>query len=426
MLNTSFSPWPSYTEEEADAVRQVLASNKTNYRIGGVGRLFEREFASFCGTDHAVALANGTVALDLALRAVGIGPGDEVVVTPRTFFASVSSVVNAGAIPVFADVDLDSQNITPVSVQAVLTPRTRAIICVHLAGWPCDMDGMLALARDFDLAVIEDCAQAHGARYRDQAVGSLGDVGAWSFCQDKIITTGGEGGMVTTSDPDRWRRMWAYKDHGKDYEAVHNHVFPPGFRWEHEFFGTNGRLTEMQSAIGRVQLRRIPEWHARRLQIANTIWLTAMELPGLRVPRLPPHIEHAAYKCYVFVSPEELAPGWDRDRVMAEINALGVPCYSGSCPEVYLEKAFESTGYQPPKRLPNAKELGETSLMFLCHPTLTNDEVAKTCDVLETVMQRAVTRQKFRGTNLITEPCSCPWRTVKPLEVSLRLPCNLW
>lgn len=389
MLNTPFSPWPSYTEEEAEAVRKVLSSNKTNYWVGEVGRQFELEFAEFCGLEHAVAVANGSVALDLALRALGIGPGDEVVVTPRTFFASVSCIVNAGAVPVFADVDRDSQTITPESVQAVLSPRTRAILCVHLAGWPCEMDGMLALARNFNLALIEDCAQAHGARYRGQPVGSFGDISAWSFCQDKIITTGGEGGMVTTGDAELWKSMWAYKDHGKDYDAVNDRRSQPGFRWLHAEFGTNWRLTEMQSAIGRIQLARMPQWHARRLQIANTIWQTAAALPGLRVPKLPEHIEHAAYKCYVFVRPEELAAGWDRNRIMAEINELGVPCYSGSCPEVYREKAFVGSGYEPVNRLPNAKELGETSLLFLCHPTLKHDEVAKTCEALETVMRRA-------------------------------------
>jgi dTDP-4-amino-4,6-dideoxygalactose transaminase len=394
MLNTSFSPWPSYTEEEAEAVRAVLSSNKANYWVGEEGRRFEREFADFCAMKHAVAVANGTVALDLALRALGIGPGDEVVVTPRTFFASVSCIVNAGAFPVFADVDRDSQNITPESVAAVMTPKTRAVLCVHLAGWPCEMDGMRALARDFDLALIEDCAQAHGARYRGQSVGSFGDIGTWSFCQDKIITTGGEGGMVTTNDAELWKLMWEYKDHGKDYDAVNDPRFQPGFRWLHAGFGTNWRLTEMQSAIGRVQLARMPQWHARRLQIANTIWLTAAEVPGVRVPRIPVHIEHAAYKCYVFVRPEELAAGWDRNRIMAETNALGVPCYSGSCPEVYREKAFQGSGYEPADRLPNARELGDTSLLFLCHPTLTNDEVAKTCDVLETVMRRALARTR--------------------------------
>lgn len=390
MLDSGFAPWPSFSDEEVEAVRRVLQSNRVNYWTGDQGRAFEVEFAAYAGTRHAVALANGTVAIDLALKALGIVPGDEVVVTPRTFLASVSCIVNAGAVPVFADVDLDSQNITPESVEAQLTPRTRAILCVHLAGWPCEMDGMLALAKEHDLAIIEDCAQAHGARYRGRAVGSFGDIGAWSFCQDKIMTTGGEGGMVTTNDPDLWSTMWSYKDHGKSYEAVHGREHPPGFRWLHESFGTNGRMTEMQSAIGRIQLSRMPDWHRRRLEIANTIWTAAAAIPGLRVPERPAHIEHAAYKCYVFVRQEMLATGWDRDRIMAEIQSLGVPCFSGSCSEVYLEKAFDGTGYRPPARLPNAYELGETSLMFLCHPTLSDEQITKTREAIAAVMRRAV------------------------------------
>jgi dTDP-4-amino-4,6-dideoxygalactose transaminase len=391
MLKTSFAPWPCFTEEETDAVRQVLESNRVSYWTGEQGRDFETEFAAFAKTRHAVALANGTVALDVALHALGIRDGDEVVVTPRTFLASASSIINAGAVPVFADVDLDSQNITPASIEAVLTSRTRAILCVHLAGWPCEMDGIMALAERHELSVIEDCAQAHGALYRDRPVGSFGDIGAWSFCQDKIMTTGGEGGMVTTNDPELWSRMWSYKDHGKSYEAVYEREHPPGFRWLHESFGTNWRMTEIQAAIGRIQLKRMPDWHLRRLEISNAIWDTAKLLPGLRVPELPKHIEHAAYKCYAFVRPDALAADWSRDRIQAEINALGVPCYAGSCSEVYMEKAFEETSYRPSVRLANARELGETSLMFLCHPTLTDDHVAKICEALSAIMRRAVT-----------------------------------
>jgi dTDP-4-amino-4,6-dideoxygalactose transaminase len=360
-----------------------------NYWTGGEGREFEKEFASFASTRYAIALANGTLALDVALVALGLGSGDEVIVTPRTFIASVSSIVNAGAAPVFADVDLDSQNITSATIEAVLTPRTRAILCVHLAGWPCEMDGILALAERHELAVVEDCAQAHGALYRNQPVGSFGDVGAWSFCQDKIMTTGGEGGMVTCNDPELWSQMWSYKDHGKSYEAVYEREHPPGFRWLHESFGTNWRMLEMQAAIGRIQLKRMPDWHRRRIEIANTIWSAATRLPALRVPAVPEHIDHAAYKCYVFVRPDALAPGWSRDRIQAEINALGVPCYAGSCSEVYLEKAFEETSYRPLERLANARELGETSLVFLCHPTLSDDHVAKTCETIDGVMRKA-------------------------------------
>lgn len=389
MIDTPFSPWPAYSREEADAVHSVLLSNRVNYWTGEQCRRFEEEFAAWAGTTHAVCLANGTVALDLALKALEIGTGDEVIVTPRTFLASASSIVNAGAKPIFADVDRDCQNITAETARRVMTPRTKAILCVHLAGWPCEMDGIMSLADEFGLKVIEDCAQAHGARYKERPVGSIGHIGAWSFCQDKIMTTGGEGGMVTTNDRALWSKMWSFKDHGKSWEAIYERTHAPGFRWLHEHFGTNWRMTEMQAAIGRIQLRRMDDWHAERSRNAHAIWDAIRTLPGLRVPAVPAYIDHAAYKCYAFVEPEQLSAGWSRDRILREINALGVPCYTGSCSEVYLEKAFDGTGYRPEQPLPVARELGETSLMFLVHPGIGPAEIQLTCNAIERVMRAA-------------------------------------
>jgi dTDP-4-amino-4,6-dideoxygalactose transaminase len=386
MLNTPFPTWPSFTNEEANAVQQVLLSNKVNYWTGTECREFEKEFATWCGTTYAVALSNGTLALDVALKAMGIGPGDEVVVTPRTFIASVSCVVSAGAIPVFADVEANSGNISAGTIAKVLTPRTKAVICVHLAGWPCDMDPIMALAETHGFKVIEDCAQAHGTRYKNRSVGSIGHFGAWSFCQDKIMTTGGEGGMVTTNDEALWRAMWSFKDHGKSFEAVYERQHPPGFRWLHESFGTNWRMLEMQAAIGRIQLRRMAEWSAKRAANAHAIWAACRPHAVVRVPELPEGSVHSHYKCYVYVRPERLAPGWNRDRIIEAIIAKGVPCYQGSCPEVYLEKAFDNTGWRPANRLPVARDLGETSLMFLVHPTLTEREIEKTCAVIGQVL----------------------------------------
>ncbi|QEZ44081.1 DegT/DnrJ/EryC1/StrS family aminotransferase [Cupriavidus oxalaticus] len=389
MLDTSFSPWPSFTDEEADAVRQLLLSNRVNYWTGSQCREFEREFATWCGVPHAVTLANGTLALDVALKALGIGAGDEVVVTPRTFLASISCVVNAGATPVFADVDPESGNLSAATIACVLTPRTRAVICVHLGGLPCEMDPIMALARRHGLKVIEDCAQAHGARYRGRPVGSIGDVGCWSFCQDKIMTTGGEGGMATTSDRELWLRMWSYKDHGKSWSAVYERQHPPGFRWLHDNFGTNWRMLEMQAVIGRIQLTRMADWSRRRAQHAGALAMALGACEALHVPLPPAHVEHAWYKFYAFVRPERLAPEWNRDRIMAEVNAAGVPCYAGGCAECYLEKAFDGTGWRPATRLAAAQRLGETSLMLLVHPTLTDAEIARTAQVVSDVVRRA-------------------------------------
>jgi dTDP-4-amino-4,6-dideoxygalactose transaminase len=389
MLNTPFSPWPSFTSEEIEAVSAVLSSNRVNYWTGDRCREFERRFAEWVGTSHAVALMNGTVALDVALKALGIGPGDEVITTSRTFLASASCIVTAGAIPVFADVDADSQNITAETIAAVLTPRTKAVICVHLGGMPCDMDPIMALAAEHGLKVIEDCAQAHGARYRGRSVGSIGHIGAWSFCQDKIMTTGGEGGMVTTNDHALWSFMWSYKDHGKSWEAVYERSHPPGPRLVHDTFGTNWRMIEMQAVIGLIQLERMTEWTARRTQIARALVNACAPHQALRLPSTPHHIIHAWYRFYAFVRLDALSPGWTRDRIVEAIAAEGVPCFHGSASEVYLEQAFDGTGWRPRERLPVARELGETSLAFLVHPTLTDDEVEKTCEAIRHVIGQA-------------------------------------
>jgi dTDP-4-amino-4,6-dideoxygalactose transaminase len=390
MLNSSVAPWPSFSEEEIEAVAAVLRSGRVNYWTGDECRAFEREFAAFAGTAHAVSLANGTLALDLALAALEIGPGDEVVVTPRTFIASISCVINAGATPVFADVDRDSGNISPATIAPVLSERTKAVIPVHLAGWPCDMVGILALCEPRCIAVIEDCAQAHGARINGRSVGSFGAVGAWSFCQDKIITTGGEGGMVTTDDEGLWRKMWSFKDHGKDWDAKYNRQHPPGFQWLHESFGTNWRMLEVQAVIGRIQLRRLGEWTARRAAIAASYARAlAPFASAVRVPLPAADLTHAWYRFYGYVRPEGLKPGWDRDRIVAEVIARGVPLLHGSCSEAYLEKAFDGTGWRPAQRLPGALELGESSLMFLTHPTLSDDDVARICAAVAEVLELA-------------------------------------
>ncbi len=389
MLNTPFSPWPSFTQEEADAVSRVLLSNKVNYWTGSECREFEKEFAAWVGCDHAVALSNGTLALDVALKALAIGEGDEVITTPRTFLASASSIVTAGANPVFADVDLNSQAITAASIEAVLTPKTKAVIVVHLAGMPAEMDAIMALSEKHGFYVIEDCAQAHGAKYKDRSVGTIGHIGAWSFCQDKIMTTGGEGGMVTTNDKDLWSKMWSYKDHGKNYDAIYNRQHPPGFRWLHDSFGTNWRMTELQAVVGRIQLTRMSEWTAKRQANAAQIDEAVADLNIVRRVQVPEHSQHAEYKHYLFVEPKHLAEGWTRDRIVETIVERGVPAYQGSCSEVYLEKAFDNTPWRPEKRLPNAVQLGETSLMFLVHPTLSSEEVAKTCGVIREVLLEA-------------------------------------
>jgi dTDP-4-amino-4,6-dideoxygalactose transaminase len=392
MNTASFPSWPHFAADEIAAVQAVLQSGCVNYWTGTECRDFEGECAGEVGTSHAIALANGTAALELALRAYEIGPGDEVVTSPRTFIASASCVVMCGARPIFADVDSESQNITAESVARVLTPRTRAIIAVHLAGWPCDMDAIMSLAAEKRLIVIEDCAQSIGARYRGRPVGGIGHAGTFSFCQDKIITTGGEGGMLTTNDESAWSRAWSFKDHGKSFEAVFRKKHPSGFKWLHESFGTNWRMTEMQAAIGRVQIAKLPRWIEMRRHHARMLVDGLREAPGLRIPEPPAHTYHAYYKFYAFVDLARLKNGWDRNRIMFEITNRGVPCFSGSCSEIYLERAFEAAQLQPSQRMPVAMALGESSLMLLVHPTLDDSHIGRACEVVNEVMRVATRR----------------------------------
>jgi dTDP-4-amino-4,6-dideoxygalactose transaminase len=381
--------WPQFDDDEIDAVSRCLRSGRVNYWTGEEGRSFETEYAAMLGRRHTIALANGTLALELALKVWGIGPGDEVVVTPRSFMASASCVVTQGANPIFVDVDRDSGNITARTIEPALTKRTKAIIPVHLAGWPCEMDEILELARSRGIRVLEDCAQAHGATYRGRPVGSVGDGGAFSFCQDKIITTGGEGGLLAVDDDQWWDAAWSYKDHGKTMEAVYRRQHDPGYRWLHDRFGSNWRMTEMQAAIGRLQLRKLAAWSAARARNAQILIDALSRLSALRVPIPPPHSRHAWYKFHCYVRPNRLRSDWNRERVMCEISARGITCLSGSCSELYLEAAFSNHATRPATRLPIARDLGETSLTFLVHPTLTADDMHRICDVVKSVVNEA-------------------------------------
>ncbi len=374
---TATSSWPIFDEEMIDAASRVLRSGKVNYWTGTEGRQFEAEYADFVGTKYAIALANGTVALELALHALGIGPGDEVIVPSRTFIATASSVVARGARPVCADVDRDSQTITAETIEPHLSFRTKAIIPVHLAGWPCDMIPILEMARSRKIAVVEDCAQAHGAEYHGRPVGSWGDMAAFSFCQDKILTTAGEGGMLVTNSDVLWQTAWSYKDHGKGHESFYQPKAPAAqFRWLHEAFGSNFRLSEVQSAIGRIMLKRLPAWREVRRANAAELAACCQQIPALRTPRPAEGFLHSYYKFYSFVRPELLTTDWSRDRIIEELRQKSVPCFSGSCSEIYLEEAFPAK-WRPAQRHTIAKELGETSLMFLVDPTHTRERLSQ-------------------------------------------------
>lgn len=390
-LSYDLPTWPSYSDDETKAVLDVLQSGKVNYWTGSKGKKFESEFANYLGVKHAIALANGSVALEIALATLGIGEGDEVIVTSRTFVASASSICLKGAVPIFADVHRESQNVTSDSVESCITSKTKAIILVHLAGWPCDMDPILKIAKDNNLKIIEDCAQAHGSKYKDSYVGTFGDVATFSFCQDKIISTGGEGGMLVTNSERLWRSAWEYKDHGKKVECLNNvHVSSKGmFQWVHDSFGTNLRMTEMQATIGLVQLDKLNKWVGMRAKYAGMLNECFSKISALRVTLPNDDIIHAYYKYYVFVRLEQLNTGWGRNEIIHALQAEGVSCYMGSCSEVYKEKSFVSANLSPKEDLKVAKELGETSLMFNVHPTLEVSDIEKVCEAVKKVFYYA-------------------------------------
>lgn len=380
--------WPCFSPDDVQAVGNVLISGKVNYWTGNECRDFERDYATELGVKHAVAVVNGSVALELALAALGIGPGDEVIVTPRSFVASASCVVMRGATPVFANVDRYSQNLTAATIEEKITSRTKAVLLVHLAGWPCEMDEILEVTRTKEIAVIEDCAQAHGALYRDRPVGSMGHVNAFSFCQDKIISTGGEGGLLTTNDPTIWNFAWSYKDHGKSYDAVYNRKHSVGYRWLHESFGTNWRMLEMQAVLGRRALARYGEWIEKRRKNAEILTERFQHVPVLRVTVPPRHVRHSYYKYYVYLRLDALKDGWTRERITEEIVSRGVPALSGYG-EMYMEKAFQNAGLAPAERLPVSKELAGTALVFLVHPTMSEEFMHYAADTAAKVLERA-------------------------------------
>ncbi len=389
-MNGNFKKWPYFDDGDIQAVVEVLRSGKINRWTGDKNSQFEDVICQNVKCKHAIALANGSLALELALVAGDIGEGDEVITTARTFMASASSVVMRGAKPVVVDVDLHSQNLSPEAIEKSITPKTRAVIAVHHAGYPCDMDAIIEIAKRHNLFVIEDCAQAHGAVYKGKPVGSIGDVAAWSFCQDKIITTGGEGGAVTTNNSALWRKMWEYKDHGKSYDAVFNRKHSDGFRWLIESFGTNWRMTEMQAALGIRWYEKLPEWTEIRNHNAQMYNDVFAKFSCIRLAFPPVDCVHAYYKYYCFVKPELLKQGWDRDRIASEISARAVPCFSGTCWNISEEKCFKDRGWSKSKDdLPNAYALKDTSLMLLVHPTITQEDMCRAQEVVAEVLSQA-------------------------------------
>lgn len=382
--------WPRHEPDEVEAVCKVLRSGKVNALVHGTEtKAFATEFASFVDMPAGLCIANGTLTLEVALRALGVGPGDEVIVPARSFFATASCVLAVGATPVFADVLSDSQNIDPASVERLVGSRTRAVLCVHLAGWPCDMDALVALCRAHGLHLIEDCAQAHGAMWNGRNIGSFGAASSFSFCTDKIMSTGGEGGLLLLRDREVWERAWSIKDHGKSYAKVHSGTHEPGaFKYIHDFPGSNYRMTEMQAAIGRRQLAKLPSWLETRRRNAQILLEAWTDLPELRLPQPPPHVAHAWYKFYVQLTDDDAQVEERRRALLGALLARGIPAGSGSCPDMSGEGALASTCVRRDGDLNAANALGRRTLMFPVDHTLEISDMECIADAVREVVAR--------------------------------------
>lgn len=384
------SPWPYYDDEQLSNVTQILQSGKVNYWTGTHGKFFEKEFSVKFDVKYSVALANGSLALSCAYLALDLNEGDEIITTPRTFIATSSSAVLLGLKPVFVDVDINSGNITAENIEPAINKKTKAIVVVHLAGWPAEMDRICELARKNGLYIIEDCSQAHGAKINNKNVGTFGDMATWSFCQDKIITTGGEGGMLSTNNFEFFKKVWSFKDHGKAYEKIKSKSNNGSFRWLHDNFGSNFRLTEMQSSIGRVQLKRLNDWIFLRNRNAKVLIKYLSELKQINIPIPPDNITHAYYKFYCYVNENCFLTDWNRERIIHELNINGFPAYSGSCSEIYLEKCFKDVGLSPINNLKNAHILGNTSIMFLVNPNISIEQMNLYGKEISSVFRKAL------------------------------------
>ena len=394
MFNKNLGEWPYFEDEEIDLVSSILKSGKVNYWTGNYGKEFEKNFEVWSNSNHALSIANGTLALIAAYSALGLKKDDEIITTPRTFIATASSAISLGIKTIFADVDKDSGLITNETIEPLITKKTKAISIVHIGGWPADMEKICKLAKAYNLLVIEDCAQAHGAQIKinDQfrSVGSFGDISAWSFCQDKIMTTGGEGGMITTNNTEYYEKIWSLRDHGKTLNSVFRKKHAWGFKWLHENFGSNLRMTEMQSALGILQLKKLKEWNEIRSRNANIIKEAIKDIGSIRVPFPKKDYKHAWYKFTCYVKPENLSTDWSRDRIAQEINQLGYPAFQGSCSEIYNEECFKKAGLSINNPLPIAQELGQTSLTFLVHPTIKHEQMHKYCDNIKHVLKKSL------------------------------------
>ena len=371
---------PFYSNKSIQKIGPLLKSGKVNYWSGNECKKFEQEFSNYLGNKYSLAVSNGSVALEMALKALSFNKRDKIIVSPRSFIMSASCTLSVGLKPVFADVD-DNGNLSIEGIKKVYSKNVRAIILVHLNGLSCDLDPIMKFAKKNKIFLIEDCSQAHGAIYKGKKVGTFGDISTWSFCQDKIISTGGEGGMISTNNKKLWLKCWSLKDHGKNYNSCFVKKHKIGFKWLHDNLGSNYRMTEMQALLGREQLKILDKQIKKRNIIAN-LYLNGLKDYYEKYNILKkPDFEyktsywmgskktrnkntHAFYRLNLYINKDKI----EQLKLIEQFNKKKINCGIGSCPEIYREKIFKNLNFYPKKRLSNAKLLGEISIVFPINP----------------------------------------------------------
>lgn len=396
------SNYPYFDSKTIKKVEEILRSGKVNYWTGNECKQFEKNFSTYVGNKYSVAVSNGSVALEIALKALNLKKKDKIIVTPRSFIISASCVLNLGLRPIFADVD-DNGNLSIEGIEKVYNKNVKAIILVHLNGLSCDLDPILKFVNKNKIYLIEDCSQAHGAIYKGKKVGSFADISIWSFCQDKIISTGGEGGMISTNKKKLWLKCWSYKDHGKNYNSIFYKKHKTGFRWLHDDLGSNYRMTEMQAAIGREQLKTLD----RQIQIRNKIakiylkelknyylQYNLLQKPDFKCQTCPfkqndkscNKCKHAFYRLNLYINPKKIS----QIKLISQLNKNNICCGVGSCPEIYREKIFKRLNSYPKKRLPNAKLLGQRSITFPNNPYKNLKKIKSEINTIKKILNKYI------------------------------------
>lgn len=378
--------WPFYSNKIANSVKNTIKSGKVNYWTGNLCSKFEKNFSKFINIKYSCSISNASVGLEMALNALDIKKNDEVIVPSRTYITSASAILRVNAKPIFADIEKNSLNIDINSIKKNINRNTKAIICVHLAGYPCDMKNILKIAKKNNLKVIEDCSQAHGAMIKNRSVGSFGDISVWSFCNDKIISTGGEGGMIACNNKTIYKKIWSIKDCGRSYDKIRKKTTKVGYRWLYDSIGTNFRMTEMQAAIGIIQLKELKSYLIKRNKNAKILYNALKNINFIEFQNVDKKLYHAYYRFSILINNTKIKKNHSRDTILKQLINNKIPATVGVCPELYKEKVFHKFRKKHFDRY-YAKEVGKNIICFSVDPSISEQNMQSISHKIKRIMK---------------------------------------